>query len=114
GLESVGCSGLGSSMQGKLCGSQPSSSAAPCWTWRFPFTVKLELPLPVLSSRPKAATTAAPGFNVRLPLMRAGPALTAHTPVTVTLELYVPASTPGDSKLPVQLAGRAAAAPVAL
>src|SRR5439155_2480380 len=103
----LGTAGL--STQGyALWGSQPRINVAPRWTLRLPCTVSAELP------SAKAASTTAPGLTVRLPSMRAGPALTTHAPSTTTLEEYVPASTPGDSKLPEHFEGRSAAAALAL
>src|SRR5215475_7661053 len=68
----------------------------------LPFTVRLDLPVPVVSFSANAATSAEPAVTVRLPLTTARPALTKHTPFTTTLAC-VPVSVPGAVGVPEQV-----------
>ncbi len=80
---SVGLFWLGSSAQAKADASQPSNSDAPLPTLMFPSTVRPEVPEPEWFLA-NAATNDAPGSTVTEPVTTTWPALTAHTPVTVT------------------------------
>src|ERR1700735_2314804 len=97
---------LGSSVQGCAFASQPIPRTALLRTFTLPSTVRLLVPEPPGESfNAKVAFKTDPGDNVRLPKMVAAPPSTAHTPETTTLEWYVPASTPGASRVPVQVDG---------
>src|SRR6516165_770238 len=74
----------------------------------LPFTVRLEW-----CSANTAARTE-PGLTVTLPATTAGPAGTAHSPFTTTLELIVPTSTPGDESEPSQVTVPLTVAPAAV
>src|SRR5215470_9125080 len=74
----------------------------------LPFTVRREL------CSPNAATRTEPALTVTLPVTTAGPAGTAHSPFTTTLELTVPTSTPGDASEPLQVTVPVTAAPAAV
>src|SRR5215467_13450756 len=74
----------------------------------LPFTVRLEL------CSPNAATWTEPALTVTLPVTTAGPAGTAHSPLTTTLALIVPTSTPGDASEPLQVTVPVTAAPAAV
>src|SRR6516164_9674241 len=74
----------------------------------LPFTVRLELCIP------NAATRTEPALTVTSPVTTAGPAGTAHSPFTTTLELIVPTSTPGDESEPLQVTVPLTVAPAAV
>src|SRR5580693_8087813 len=113
-MDSVGWLWFGSSRQAKLAGLQPISRVAPERTRTLPFTVRLDVPDPVLSFSANAASRAEPGLSVRSPLTTAAPALTSHAPRTTTAPC-VPVSTPGAVGVPEQVVvPLVAAAPAAV
>src|SRR5215471_13047733 len=101
-LDSVGLFWFGSSRHAKFAGLHPMRRAAPTLTWRLPFTVRLDLPVPVVSFSANTATRAEPALTVRLPVTTARPALTKHTPRTTTVAC-VPLSVPGAVGVPEQV-----------